>query len=102
MAGVVWSQRIASAMRRVIKGRTGGHAGEVSSIGTPATGSRWQVDLNKDEPTCKAPQKVADTRVAGKADAISARIPFEAWPHRCLRDGGAARWRDAGQEPTRG
>jgi hypothetical protein len=74
MEGVVWSQHIASAMRQVIKGKTGGHAGALSApiAKQQATGSRWQVDMNQDESARKAPQKISDGRDANKADSISA------------------------------
>lgn len=74
MEGVVWSQRIASAMRQVIKGQTGGHAGKLAAPITKqqAAGSRWQVDMNENESKREAPKKLSGARDAQKADSISA------------------------------
>lgn len=69
MEGVVWSQRLASQLRMVLKGKTGAHAGK----GSPkremqAHGSRWSVDMNPHESVRKAPQKLSGPARATKTD----------------------------------
>lgn len=73
LEGVVWSQRIASTLRTVLKGKTGAHAGkEAKTLASVGTGSRWEVDLNRDDAGRAAPRKISGVTVARSTDTVAA------------------------------
>ncbi|WP_209427147.1 hypothetical protein [Pararhodobacter sp. SW119] len=67
MEGVVWSQRIAASLRSVLKGTAPMTGGGLQSQGT-----RWTVDMNKDESKRSKPTRLSGPQPAAAADTVSA------------------------------